>query len=327
MKNDNTTLAAMLVDIENLYLAMADQYADPVELTVLILQNLRDHIREVLEASVVIGRAYAPLDFPTAQTFINDLSLLGIQPVHVLAKPEKNSADLMLSIDCMELLFGRRDIGMFIIVGGDRDYIPVAERVIQNARRVFVVCPRHAMSGDLLTIIGSENYLDAVDLIPKDQRTPMSWKKIVQRQRPAAPPPPQQTAASAAGARAGSAPTEPSHDPARESESPTPATMEEVEKLVNDAYEMDDLKSITKLILQFQKDNRINEIWLGPFFRIINQAFPYKNNAQRKELLGRLNQLGAIHIEERPRDGEGGTYAVITINWSNPLVIAMNPGA
>ncbi|MFH1435384.1 MAG: NYN domain-containing protein [Pseudomonadota bacterium] len=324
-------LGALLVDIENLYLAIADEYGDPVELTLLVLQNLREHVKSELGVSVVIGRAYAPLDYSSSRMFINDLSLMGIQPVHVLARPEKNSADLMLSIDCMELLYGRRDIGTFVIVGGDRDYIPVAERILQNARRVFIVCPKHAMSGDLLTIIGDESYLDAVTLIPPEQRTPVSWKRIVQREKrdeagdkaeavPAPPPAGEPQKERAEPRRPGPARAGPA------AEAPAPATMDDVEKLVRDGYELEDLKRAASLILKFQRDNRIKEVWLSPFLRVMNNAFPMKSNAQRKELIGRLCSMGAVRIEERPRTDDSGTFTVITINWRHPLIIEANPG-
>jgi hypothetical protein len=59
---------------------------------------------------------------------------------------------------------------------------------------------------------------------------------------------------------------------------------------------------------------------------MMNDSFPLKSNAQRKELLTRLEEVGAVRIEERPRSDEGGTYAVLLVQWGHPLVLEMNPG-
>jgi uncharacterized LabA/DUF88 family protein len=319
MKNSTgsrRSLGALLVDLENLYLALKQDYADPDNLTVIILNNLRRYIEDDLGLMMVVGRAYAPLDYSSSRAFINDLSLLGIMPVHVLARPDKNSADLRLAIDCMEYLFNRQDIETFVIVGGDRDYIPVAEKIRENARRVIVVCPRPSMSGDLLTIVGRESYLDPIELVPPEMRVRASRRK----KAPAAahsPPP----AAPPAGRQ------EPPGKPAPQTPAKKmPATMADVEKAVADADKMEDLKTCTSLILEFLRDHEINEVWLGPFLKTMNDIFPFKNSAERKDLLSRLCDLGAIEIVSRQRSYDRSTYAVIVVNWNHPLIVHMNVG-
>ncbi len=323
------SLAALLVDLENLYLAMKDKYRNPADLTVTSLQALREHMENTLFITPVIGRAYAPMDYSSSRIFINDLALMGITPVHVLAYSSKNSADLMLAIDCMELLFRREDLGTFVIVGGDRDYIPVAERIRQNARRVFVVSPRHAMSGDLLTIIGEDNYLDPISLLPEDRVLPAVRKDPApvasgeEEDRDTGVEPGIAEKPSSARERPvevasiSKAPTTPSGPP-------LPSTMAELKEMVVDSYELEDLKACTKLILEFRRDRNLREVWLGPFLRVMNEAFPLKSNAERKNLLNRIEDLGAIEIVERPRNDESGTYAVILVCWRHPLVVEMN---
>jgi hypothetical protein len=289
---------------------------------------------------MVVGRAYAPLDYSSSRAFINDLSLLGIMPVHVLARPDKNSADLRLAIDCMEYLFNRQDIETFVVVGGDRDYIPVAEKIRENARRVIVVCPRPSMSGDLLTIVGHESYLDPIELVPPEMRVRASR----QRRAPAAahsPPPasqpspaasspssaPPPSTASSTPAAAPAVGREPAGQPAPQAQAKKmPATMADVEKAVADADKMEDLKTCTGLILERLQDHKVHEVWLGPFLKTMNDIFPFKNNAERKDLLTRLCDLGAVEIVSRQRSYDGSTYAVIVVNWTHPLIMHMNVG-
>jgi uncharacterized LabA/DUF88 family protein len=339
MKNSmgrGRSLGALLVDLENLYLALKDDYADPDNLTVIILNNLRRYIEDDLGLMMVVGRAYAPLDYSSSRAFINDLSLLGIMPVHVLARPDKNSADLRLAIDCMEYLFNRQDIETFVIVGGDRDYIPVAEKIRENARRVIVVCPRPSMSGDLLTIVGHESYLDPIELVPPEMRVRASRQKKTPSAAPSPPPAsaPSPAVSSPSSAPPVSSPSAPHEDRPAPPRPPAPqapakkmpATMADVEKTVADPDIMEDLKTCISLILEFLRDHKIHEVWLGPFLKTMNEIFPFKSNVERKALLSRLCDLGAIEIASRQRSDEGSTYAVIVVNWKHPLIIHMNVG-
>jgi len=316
--NTNKPHAALLIDLENLYLALRDEFEDADELTVLVLQNLRDHLDQERQVSPIVGRAYAPFDFSHTKELINDLALLGITPVHVLAKAQKNSADLMLAIDAMELLFTRDDIEMFVIVGGDRDYIPVVGRIRTHGRRVLVVSPKHAMSGDLLTIISTGSYLDAVELLPKERRTPKKWQRLVdegegdkQAPEPKKSPSGSQEVVTAA---------------AKGSKKAIPGSLAEFEAAIEDKIELDELKKLVTLILDFQKSHHVTEVWLGPFFRILNDAFPLKSNADRKALVNRLQELGVVDIQQRSRADEEGTYAVLAVIWQHPLVLELNPG-
>ncbi|MCP4604843.1 MAG: NYN domain-containing protein [Proteobacteria bacterium] len=322
------TLGALLVDLENLYLAVRDEYMDADDLTVSMLQNLRSYLTEERLVLPVVGRAYAPLDYSTSKMFINDLALMGITPVHVLAKPSKNSADLMLAIDCMELLFRREDITTFVIVGGDRDYIPIAERIRENAREVIVVSPRHAMSGDLLTVIGEESYFNPIELLPKEQRVPRIWD----RSSIITGPNKEETAGESTKvedtdirSRSTDVASPPWRDPSSDKAS-IPVTMDDVRELAIDNHELDNMKRCANLLHEFRREHRVREIWLTPFLRVMNEAFPTKNNVDRKNLLNRLRDMGAITIIERPRDDEAGTFSVILTNWKHPLIVESNPG-
>ena len=347
------TLCALLVDLENLYLAIKDQHRNPNEVTLAVLQNLRTHLKDELGITPVVGRGYGPMDYSLSRHMINDIALMGITPVHVLARASKNSADLMLAIDAMEILFSRPDITTFVIVGGDRDYIPVVERIRQNARGVLVVSPRHAMSGDLLTIIGKECYLDTDELLPevlRKQDEPVA--PVVSPAREPEPEPetlepeaatsetPEPEAAEPETATsevsepevAASEPAEvpgkpePLLEPSLPEAPAMPQSMEELAEMVGDAHEFEEQKKLMELILEFRHNHKIQEIWLGPFLRQMDDAFPYKSNADRKSLLNRLCKTGAVRIEDRPRSDEGGTYAVLIVKWDHPLVIEMNPG-
>ena len=96
--------------------------------------------------------------------------------------------------------------------------------------------------------------------------------------------------------------------------------------MLGDNEEFERVKRCTALLLDFQSRRNVPEIWIGPFLREMNDVFPSLANAQRKSLLNRVAEIGAIEILTRSRDEEGGTYAAARINWTHPLVIEVNPG-
>lgn len=323
---EKKVLSAVLIDLENLYLALKEEYHNAADLTVEVLQRLREHLSDKLGWNVVIGRAYAPLDYSSVRIFLNDLALMGITPVHSLAKSQRSLANLVLAIDCMELLFRREDIENFVIVGGDRDYIPVAERIRQNARRVLMVSPRHAMSGDLLSIVGADSYIDPVELLPAEKRQPAFWDDVTAQASERSAPDTEER-------RPQQAEQIPAR-PVRAFEEVTftakwgmPDTMQELQAMVDDEAAMLELRRCTRMLLDFQRrKGGIQEVWLGPFLREMNEGFPLKNNSERKELLTSMSDFGIIEIVQRPRHDDVGTFAVVLVNWQHPLVIAMNPG-
>ena len=227
-----------------------------------------------------------------------------------------------------EILFRRNDIGAFVIVGGDRDYIPVVGRIRQDAKRVIVVSPRKAMSGDLLTIVGEPNYIDPIPLLPDGRLRPLvPDHKIPDSIAPSPQAPEVPAAAVPAEQATTSVPTEtpPTAAPTkgltlfslpglRYEPEPVPVATEE------------DLKTLMGLILSFMSEKKVREVWLSPFFRALNDAFPMKSNAERKDLVHQLVEMGAVKIEDRPRIDDVGTYAVLIVNWAHPLVVELNPG-
>jgi hypothetical protein len=89
-----------------------------------------------------------------------------------LSTVHKNSSDLLLSIEAIELLHRRPEINVFVIVGGDRDYLPVVRRMRERLKKVLLVGFRGRTSGDLITAVGRDNYITDDDLSVDDGPTP-----------------------------------------------------------------------------------------------------------------------------------------------------------
>jgi uncharacterized LabA/DUF88 family protein len=161
-------LAALLVDFENLYYFIRNssnyQNHDTMALIVRLIQDLRDHLNKQYDEHTIILDAYADFE-RIEESAQGDLYLLGFDTHNVLGTEHKNAADMKLCIDAMETLYTRPEISAFVLIAGDRDYIPVIQHLKRKAKTVRVVGFHGSVSGDLLTTLGESYFIDGQKLL------------------------------------------------------------------------------------------------------------------------------------------------------------------
>lgn len=182
-KSPASPYAAVFIDFENVYYFLKNHFHDPPDLNDICLDIVRT-LREKLSATgldSLISYAYA--DFERLATAPQGaLYLMGVSTRNVLGTDHKNAADMQLCIDALEVMYTRPDIGTFVLVAGDRDYIPVLQHLRRQARQVLVAGFRESVSGDLLQNIGAAQFIDARDLLTP-ARVEQLEKRRTDRQR------------------------------------------------------------------------------------------------------------------------------------------------
>src|SRR5690606_3521823 len=141
---------------------LKNTYKEPLELgsyTSEIIRNLRLHLEATLGLQVIVMNAYADFERVGGGS-LGALYLMGIMSQNVMGTGHKNAADMQMCIDLMQLLYTRHDMHTFVLVAGDRDYIPVVQHLKRYGRRVLVAAFRDTLSGDLHEIIGEANFMD-----------------------------------------------------------------------------------------------------------------------------------------------------------------------
>lgn len=141
---------AVFIDFENLALGMNDagprggkrRKAGHFEMA-RVLERL------VEKGKLVAKRAYA--DWSRFDDYRSELHELGIELTEI---PErgmtgKNSADIRLVVDAMELSYTKEHIDTFVILSGDSDFAPLVSKLKENGRTVIGVGLR-ASTSDLL---------------------------------------------------------------------------------------------------------------------------------------------------------------------------------
>ena len=346
--------AAVFIDFENIYYFIKNHFHDPADLddyVLKIVRGLRDNLAQQ-GLDCLVMNAYA--DFERILTAPQgNLYLLGVSTRNVLGTDHKNAADMQLCIDALEVLYTRPDIGTFILVAGDRDYIPVIQHLRRQARQVRVVGFRESVSGDLIQNLGKQHFINARDLLGRDTMILLDARRLERQQKEAAERRQQeaeQKEAEAAEATIGLAGI-PELDvetipftavkgiPARivlpkplakkyplyteepREEAPEFAPISTISSDLERRVLALILDEISKL--EQRQHRAIRELWLGPFMRLLTDELTELPDYERRDLINGLRDAGAIRVEKRR--GEPHDFSVIVVNYSHPEVWELNP--
>ncbi len=179
--------AALFLDFENIYYYLREEFVDPPNLNDAILElirNLRNHLQDEFGLDSIISNAYADFE-RVGSTPQGALFLLGVDTKNVLGTDHKNAADMRLCIDALEVLYTRPEIQSFVLVTGDRDYIPLIQHLRRKARHVLGAGFRLKTSGDLLLNLGEGRFIDLSPFLSPATREAMVAHRESQLQRQA----------------------------------------------------------------------------------------------------------------------------------------------
>jgi uncharacterized protein (TIGR00288 family) len=147
--SDRAHSLAVFIDFENLALGLTPRGGGRRAKKQEVLDMKRVLERLVEKGKVVSKRAYA--DWARFAEYTTVLHELGIELTEI---PErgmtgKNSADIRLVVDAMELSYAKEHIDTFVIVSGDSDFTPLVLRLKENGKTVVGVGMKDSTS-DLL---------------------------------------------------------------------------------------------------------------------------------------------------------------------------------
>ena len=97
-----------------------------------------------------------------------------MQIVNVGSTPKKNSADIELSLSVQEIMLGRHDVDVLVVMAGDRDYMPITIRAEEQAKSLLFISFRNSLSGDLKALVGADScfYVNPQSGTIGDEETP-----------------------------------------------------------------------------------------------------------------------------------------------------------
>jgi uncharacterized protein (TIGR00288 family) len=126
-ENDNSL--AVFIDFENLALGFQNR-RDRFDI-VRVLERL------VEKGKIVVKKAYA--DWSRFGPYTQPLHEAAIELIEIPKRSQtgKNSADIRLCVDAMDLAYNKEHIDTFVIVSGDSDFSPLVSKLKENGKHVI----------------------------------------------------------------------------------------------------------------------------------------------------------------------------------------------
>jgi uncharacterized protein (TIGR00288 family) len=129
---------AVFVDFENLALGFQDRQG------AFEMARVLDRLLE--KGKVMVKMAYA--DWSRFRKYTDQLHEAGVGLIEIPKRglAGKNSADIRLVVDAMELCHSKQHIDTFVIVSGDSDFTPLVSKLKENGKHVIGVGMRPSTS-------------------------------------------------------------------------------------------------------------------------------------------------------------------------------------
>ncbi len=154
----NPELAAVFVDFENISIALVNQFGVKTDKAQEQAANIIHALIEEFGKTNLVAIRQAFADWSQYPDVLQDLYVMGVQTENVKSLVHKNSADIELSLSAQETMLTRSDVSKIIIIAGDRDYMPLATRMLRKGKDFLFVGFEECFSGDLRQLVGDSHY-------------------------------------------------------------------------------------------------------------------------------------------------------------------------
>jgi uncharacterized protein (TIGR00288 family) len=167
---------ALFCDFENIALGARDAKYAKFDIG-RVLERL------LLKGSIVVKKAYCDWDrYKEFKAPMHEASFEMIEIPH-LRMSGKNSADIRLVVDALDLCYTKEHVDTFVIISGDSDFSPLVSKLRENNKTVIGVGVKSSTS-DLL-IANCDEFIYYDDLVRQEEKK----KQQRTRRRPAAKQP------------------------------------------------------------------------------------------------------------------------------------------
>ncbi|MBN3755435.1 NYN domain-containing protein [Paraburkholderia sp. Tr-20389] len=159
--SQDTVSMALFCDFENVALGVRDAKYEKFDIK-LVLERL------LLKGSIVVKKAYCDWDrYKGFKAAMHEANFELIEIPHV-RQSGKNSADIRLVVDALDLCYTKSHVNTFVIISGDSDFSPLVSKLRENAKQVIGVGVQRSTS-DLLTA-NCDEFIFYDDLVRESQR-------------------------------------------------------------------------------------------------------------------------------------------------------------
>jgi uncharacterized protein (TIGR00288 family) len=155
-KDDTSTTMAVFFDLENIVIGVRRANYPKF--------NIRRVIDRLLnKGHIVVKKAYC--DWERYKEFKRPLHETAFELIEVptLSQSGKNSADIRMVVDALDLCYTKQHVDSFVILSGDSDFSPLVSKLRENAKKVIGIGVKSSSSD--LFISNCDEFIYYDDLI------------------------------------------------------------------------------------------------------------------------------------------------------------------
>ncbi len=264
---------AVFADYENVALGVRDAKYPSFDIE-LVLQRLLD------KGNVVVKKAYSDWDrYRSAVKQLHQAAFELIEIPHV-SYSGKNSADIRLVVDALDLCYTKEHVDVFVIISGDSDFSPLVSKLRENNKQVIGLGVKNSSSDLLIDNCDEFIYYDDLVREQRSQKHPGKSKKAKPKPPPTDPANPTKAA-----------PPQPARDEVLSPEDAKLEALEQVLETVEGLFRERDGNLFGSMVKQTLKRKR-------PMF---NET--YHGYGSFNELLEDADKRGLLKLQKEPKSG------------------------
>ncbi len=269
--------------------------------------------------------------------------------MHIPSEVGEYALGVRLAVDAIATLQSHPEVTTFLLVVADNGYLPLIQFLRRAGKKVVIAWWREMVSGYLVYAVGRDNVIDIAEIrlpreTPRTAMIPRAARVTTRR-------------ASVLGKHSedsfdeyeedvsGTEPHEPDEDQEEaeeidgnvyepeeevdEDEGVEDEGVEDEDDSEEDPWDgeielVEDHKERAALVALLANFGRHHEIFLTPYLHKLNHALPNLEAWERKAILMRIEESGALRIERRV--GTPHDYSVVVINYRHPSVQELMTG-
>ncbi|MGH8046757.1 MAG: NYN domain-containing protein, partial [Chthoniobacterales bacterium] len=136
---DGSATMAVFLDLENIALGAKEAQFPRFDIR-LVMERL------LLRGDIVVKKAYC--DFDRYKEFKRGLHEAAFELIEIphVRQSGKNSADIRMVVDALDLCYTKQHLDTFVILSGDSDFSPLVSKLRENAKKVLGVGVKNSSS-------------------------------------------------------------------------------------------------------------------------------------------------------------------------------------
>ncbi|HWN06398.1 MAG TPA: NYN domain-containing protein [Steroidobacteraceae bacterium] len=175
----DTRIMAVFCDFENVALGVRD-----VKIASFDIRKVLERL--LLKGNIVVKKAYCNWErYQDYKRPMHEAAFELIEIPHV-RQSGKNSADIRMVVDALDLCYTKEHVDSFVIISGDSDFSPLVSKLRENNKTVIGCGVKQSTSDLLISVCDEFIYYD--DLVRGEGRAKVARKEKVAKASPRAAP-------------------------------------------------------------------------------------------------------------------------------------------